>query len=400
MTNQELQSVKNKFDIIGNDAALNRAIEISVAVAPTDLTVLVAGESGVGKENIPKIIHSFSRRRTGKYFAVNCGAIPEGTIDSELFGHEKGSFTGAGEMRRGYFEEADGGTLFLDEVGELPLSSQAKLLRVLQSGEFIRVGSSKVLKTDVRVVAATNVNLRYAVSKGKFREDLYYRLNAVPVLMPPLRERPEDIHLLFRKFTSDFSERYGMGKAVLSHDAVVMLKNYRWPGNIRQLKNVAETVCALEAERIAARHEITSDILAAYIPKDEENMLPVKSVSGQDGDRMNPGEREAIIRMIYQLRQEVDYLKDTIGKITAGGVPVQQHSLPSHDGMDDDGVFGDRADSRAFEVRDYEEPDEQDVTDFLAEGGDRAYKKGSREEQGKPQARCRRTGHFGENPVP
>ena len=239
MTTQELQTLKNKFDIIGNDPVLNRALEISVAVAPTDLTVLISGESGVGKENIPKIIHQFSRRRTGKYFAVNCGAIPEGTIDSELFGHEKGSFTGANEMRKGYFEEADGGTLFLDEIGELPLASQAKLLRVLQSGEFIRVGSSKVLKTDVRVVAATNVNLIYAVSKGKFREDLYYRLNAVPVIMPPLRERQEDIHLLFRKFASDFAEKYGMGKAVLSQDAIALLKSYRWPGNIRQLKNVA-----------------------------------------------------------------------------------------------------------------------------------------------------------------
>ena len=206
MTNQELQSLKNKFDIIGNDPALNRALEIAVAVAPTDMTVLVSGESGVGKENIPRIIHQNSPRKRGKYFAINCGAIPEGTIDSELFGHEKGSFTGANEMRRGYFEEADGGTLFLDEIGELPLSSQAKLLRVLQSGEFIRVGSSKVLKTDVRVIAATNVNLRHAVAKGKFREDLYYRLDAVTIMMPSLRERPTDINLLFRKFASDFSE--------------------------------------------------------------------------------------------------------------------------------------------------------------------------------------------------
>ncbi|MGN0188526.1 MAG: sigma-54 interaction domain-containing protein [Candidatus Cryptobacteroides sp.] len=316
MTNQELQTLKNKFDIIGNDPVLNRALEIAVAVAPTDLTVLISGESGVGKENIPKIIHQFSRRRTGKYFAVNCGAIPEGTIDSELFGHEKGSFTGAGEMRKGYFEEADGGTLFLDEIGELPMASQAKLLRVLQSGEFIRVGSSKVLKTDVRVVAATNVNLTYAVAKGKFREDLYYRLNAVPIVMPPLRERKDDIHLLFRKFASDFSEKYGMGKAVLSADAVALLKGYRWPGNIRQLKNVAETVCALETRRIAAREEITAAVLSAYIPKDDPNALPVKS-SHSSEDALNPGEREAIIRMIYQLRQEVDYLKEVISGKTA-----------------------------------------------------------------------------------
>lgn len=313
MTNQELQSLKNKYDIIGNDPALNRALEIAVAVAATDLTVLICGESGVGKESIPKIIHQYSRRRTAKYFAVNCGAIPEGTIDSELFGHEKGSFTGANEMRKGYFEEADGGTLFLDEIGELPLSSQAKLLRVLQSGEFIRVGSSKVLKTDVRVVAATNVNLTYAVSQGKFREDLYYRLNAVPILMPALRERKDDIYLLFRKFTSDFSEKYGMSKVSLTPEAIVMLKNYRWPGNIRQLKNVAETVSALEAGRLTTaseRCEIGPDVLSRYIPKDTPNMLPAKSSWSEDN--MTQSEKEAIVRMIYQLRQEVDYLKGVI----------------------------------------------------------------------------------------
>lgn len=322
MTTQELQTLKNKFDIIGNDPALNRALEIAVAVAPTDLTVLISGESGVGKENIPKIIHQYSRRRTARYFAVNCGAIPEGTIDSELFGHEKGSFTGAMEMRKGYFEEADGGTLFLDEIGEMPMASQAKLLRVLQSGEFIRVGSSKVLKTDVRVVAATNVNLKYAVAKGKFREDLYYRLNAVSIYMPPLRERKDDIHLLFRKFAADFSEKYGMGRPSLSPDAVALLKEYRWPGNIRQLKNVTETVCALEAHRIAARKEITADIMAEYIPKDDASMLPVKAVASPE-DAMTAGEKEAIVRMIYQLRQEVNYLKEVIA-----GAPAM-HQLPS-----------------------------------------------------------------------
>ena len=331
MTAQELQALKNKFDIIGNDHLLNRALEIAVAVASTDLTVLISGESGVGKENIPKIIHQYSRRRTGKYFAVNCGAIPEGTIDSELFGHEKGSFTGASEMRKGYFEEADGGTLFLDEVGELPLASQAKLLRVLQSGEFIRVGSSKVLKTDVRVVAATNVNLKYAVAKGKFREDLYYRLNAVSIYMPPLRERKEDIHLLFRKFASDFSEKYGMGRAVLSPDAVELLKSYRWPGNIRQLKNVAETVCALESQRIAAKREITADVLAEYIPKDDASMLPVKMASSPD-DAMSSSEKEAIVRMIYQLRQEVNYLKEIVtGNPSMRQLPRQSVSVQDHD---------------------------------------------------------------------
>ena len=251
MDSQDLQRLKNKYDIIGNDAALNRALETAITIAPTDLTVLVTGESGVGKENIPKIIHQNSRRKTGKYFAVNCGAIPEGTIDSELFGHEKGSFTGAIETRKGYFEEADGGTLFLDEIGELPLPSQAKLLRVLQSGEFIKVGSSKVQKTDVRVIAATNNDLIHAVSKGKFREDLYYRLNAIQIRMPALRERKEDIYLFFRKFSSDFSEKYGMGKVSLTNEAIDLLINYRWPGNIRQLKNVAETVTALESEKLS-----------------------------------------------------------------------------------------------------------------------------------------------------
>lgn len=326
MTAQELQSLKNKYDIIGSDPALNRALEIAVAVAPTDLTVLISGESGVGKENIPKIIHQYSRRRTGKYFAVNCGAIPEGTIDSELFGHEKGSFTGANEMRKGYFEEADGGTLFLDEIGELPMASQAKLLRVLQSGEFIRVGSSKVLKTDVRVVAATNVNLMHAVSRGKFREDLYYRLNAVSVLMPALRERQDDIYLLFRKFTSDFSEKYGMNKVSLTPEAVALLKSYRWPGNIRQLKNVAETVTALESGRmtpVSGKCEVGAETLSRYIPKDAPNMLPVKSTLNEDG--ISPGEKEAIIRMIYQLRQEVDYLKEAVA---GAGMTAQVKALP------------------------------------------------------------------------
>ena len=312
MTSQELQSLKNKYDIIGNDPALNRALEIAVAVAPTDIAVLVTGESGVGKENIPRIIHQHSSRKRGKYFAVNCGAIPEGTIDSELFGHEKGSFTGANEMRKGYFEEADGGTLFLDEIAELPLASQAKLLRVLQSGEFMRVGSSKVLMTDVRVVAATNVNLLHAVSKGKFRADLYYRLNSIVITMPALRERPTDINLLFRKFASDFSARYGMAKVTLTEDASIMLRKYRWPGNIRQLKNVAEAVSAMEAGKLIGYDDkcvVDMATLAAYIPKEEPNLLPA-TVQAQE--KFEASEKEAIVRMLLQLKQDVDYLKEVV----------------------------------------------------------------------------------------
>ena len=278
MDTQELQRIKNKFDIIGNDAALNRAIETAVAVAPTDLTVLISGESGVGKENIPRIIHQSSLRKTGKYLAVNCGGLPEGTINSELFGHEKGAFTGAVETRKGYFEEANGGTLFLDEVGDLPASTQAMLLRVLQNGEYMKVGSSKVQKTDVRVVAATNVNLLYAVSQGKFREDLYYRLNAIQIKMPSLRERKDDIYLLFRKFASDFSEKYNVSKVNLSHDAILMLQNYRWPGNIRQLKNIAESISAMESRPLSAfsgRTEIDAATLGRYLPKEDPNAIPV-----------------------------------------------------------------------------------------------------------------------------
>ena len=334
MTNQELQTLKNKYDIIGNDPALNRALEVAVTVAPTDITVLVTGESGVGKENIPRIIHQMSQRRRGKYFAINCGAIPEGTVDSELFGHEKGSFTGAVEMRKGYFEEADGGTLFLDEIGELPMATQAKLLRVLQSGEFIRVGSSKVMKTDVRVIAATNVDLLNAVSRGKFRADLYYRLNSVVIKMPALRERPADIHVLFRKFASDFSAKYGMAKVALTDEAVIMLRKYRWPGNIRQLKNIAEAVSSLESSKMTPGMDkcvIDADVLSRYIPKEEPNLLPA---TVQQQDKFESGEREVIIRTLFQLKQEVDYLKEVIEKAGLGRVgaaaiasPVQQEEM-------------------------------------------------------------------------
>ncbi len=360
MTNQELQTLKNKYDIIGNDPGLNRALEIAVAVAPTDITVLVTGESGVGKENIPKIIHQNSRRKNSKYFAINCGAIPEGTIDSELFGHEKGSFTGANEMRRGYFEEADGGTLFLDEIGELPLSSQAKLLRVLQSGEFIRVGSSKVLKTDVRLVAATNVNLIHAVSKGKFREDLYYRLNAVSITMPSLRERPGDINLLFRKFSSDFSAKYGIGRVTLTEDASIMLRKYRWPGNIRQLKNIAETISVLESSRAGSdKCVIDAEILSQYIPKDEPNLLPAKISSWQEE---NPGEREAIIRTLIQLRQDVEYLKEVVANAGISGSVHRTAAAaiqPPPEVETHDNIISDRG-WRMMDM-DMEDPEEQEL---------------------------------------
>ena len=367
MTNLELQNLKNKYDIIGNDPALNRALEIAVAVAPTDITVLVSGESGVGKENIPRIIHQNSPRRRGKYFAINCGAIPEGTIDSELFGHEKGSFTRAHEMRRGYFEEAD-------EIGELPLASQAKLLRVLQSGEFIRVGSSKVLTTDVRVVAATNVNLLHAVSKGKFREDLYYRLNAVSIKMPALRERPADINILFRKFASDFSSKYGVCKVSLTEDAAIVLRKYRWPGNIRQLKNVAETISALESARLSGYTDkcvIDVDVLTKYIPKEEPDMLP--AAVGQSYENENPAEREAIIRMLLQLKQDVDYLKDVVAK--AGLVRVQTPAIaaPEHIVSDDDHHDWQLGPSSFTDMRNDvmqmdEDPEEQDYDqDFKSE---------------------------------
>lgn len=364
MTNQELQSLKNKYDIIGNDPALNRALEVAVAVAPTDITVLVTGESGVGKENIPRIIHHNSPRRRGRYFAINCGAIPEGTIDSELFGHEKGSFTGANEMRRGYFEEADGGTIFLDEIGELPMASQAKLLRVLQTGEFIRVGSSKVMKTDVRVIAATNVNLFHAVSKGKFREDLYYRLNAVNIIMPALRERAADINLLFRKFASDFSAKYGFSKVTLTEDASILLKKYRWPGNIRQLKNVAETISALESGRMAPGSDkciVDVDVLSRYIPREEPEMLPVMHQAHQETAE-TAAEREAIIRSIFQLKQDVEYLKKIVaeaglarGQAPAIAPPESSQMSVSQDVADDVYAYDEDPEDQEYDVQEPED---------------------------------------------
>ena len=336
MEMQDLQRLKNKYDIIGNDAALNRALETAVAVAPTDLTVLITGESGVGKENIPQIIHQYSRRRTGKYLAVNCGAIPEGTINAELFGHEKGAFTGAIGERKGYFEEADGGTLFLDEIGELPRETQALLLRVLQNGEFMKVGSSKVEKTDVRVIAATNVNLAYAVGTGKFREDLYYRLTGIQIQMPALRDRnKDDIYLLFRKFTSDFSEKYNLCKVNLTHDAINLLTAYRWPGNIRQLKNMAETVTALESRPVtpgSERVEIGPATLMRYLPDEKDSMLPATAGPAPAGG-MSDNDKQMIVKALLDLKGEVDRLKAIV---EAGGNPQAlpatglQHPAPHY----------------------------------------------------------------------
>ena len=327
MDSQDLQRIKNKFDIIGNDESLARAIETAVAVAPTDLTVLITGESGVGKENIPKIIHQFSRRRTGKYLAVNCGAIPEGTINAELFGHEKGAFTGAIGERKGYFEEADGGTLFLDEIGELPKETQALLLRVLQNGEFMKVGSSKVEKTDVRVIAATNVNLAYAVATGKFREDLYYRLTGIQINVPALRERNrDDIYLLFRKFTSDFAEKYGLCKVSLGHDAINLLTSYRWPGNIRQLKNVAEAVTGVESRPVSPtseRIEVGTAVLLKYLPQEKDSLLPA-TADARQGSSMSDSDKQAIVKAIFDLKQEVDNLK----RIVAGMDKAPADTLP------------------------------------------------------------------------
>lgn len=315
MDTKELIELKNRFDIIGNDPQLNRALETAVTVAPTDLSVLITGESGVGKETIPQIIHQYSRRKTGKYLAVNCGAIPEGTINAELFGHEKGAFTGAIGERKGYFEEANGGTIFLDEIAELPKDTQALLLRVLQNGEFYKVGSSKVEKTDVRVIAATNVKLDYAVATGKFREDLYYRLTGINIQVPALRDRiKDDIYLLFRKFSSDFCEKFNISKISLSVEAVGVLTSYRWPGNIRQLKNVAENITALHSQPLSPRSErvsIGADIVSSHLPA-ETGDLVVSSIAAHSSGAFSEDEKKQIIQALVLLKQEVDELKRQI----------------------------------------------------------------------------------------
>ncbi|GAB3814062.1 sigma-54 interaction domain-containing protein [Pontibacter rugosus] len=311
MRNIDLQSIKQRFGIIGNSPLLNYAIQVAAQVAPTDMTVMITGESGSGKESFSKIIHQLSPRKHGQFIAINCGAIPEGTIDSELFGHEKGSFTGAQDARKGYFEVTDGGTIFLDEIGEMPLGTQARLLRVLENGEFIKVGSSKVQKTDVRVVAATNVNLINAVEKGKFREDLYYRLNTVPITVPPLRERGDDIYLLFRKFAADFSEKYKVQPIMLTPEAIQKLQAFRWPGNIRQLKNIVEQISVLEYER-----EVSADTLQRYLPTAQGSMLP-SIIAKENGAEGQFSERDLLYKVLFDMRRDMSDLKKLVFEMLA-----------------------------------------------------------------------------------
>ena len=316
-----LQTIKQRFGIIGNDEKLNRALQKAVRVAPTDISVLVTGESGVGKEVIPKIIHNLSHRKHKKYIAVNCGAIPEGTIDSELFGHEKGAFTGATQTRKGYFEVADGGTIFLDEVGELPLTTQVRLLRVLETGEFLKVGSSKPQKTDVRIVAATNVNMQEAINKGKFREDLYYRLSTVEIELPPLRERKEDIHLLFRKFASDFAKKYNMPTIRLTEDAIKILQDYPFKGNIRQLRNIVEQMSVIEESRL-----ITPEILKNYLPNTDK-YLPVLTTTG-DANADFGSEREIFYKIMLDMRKDINELKKITSELMKERGNTTIHSTP------------------------------------------------------------------------
>ena len=328
MDTSELQKIKQRYNVVGNSDGLNRALDIALQVAPTDLSVLIVGESGVGKEIIPRIIHDNSPRRKEKYFAINCGSIPEGPIDSELFGHEKGSFTGAIGESEGYFGTADGGTIFLDEVGELPIATQARLLRVLETGEYIRVGGQKIMKTNVRIVAATNVNMRKAISEGKFREDLYYRLNTIPIQMPPLRERGQDIPLLFRLFALQTAEKYKLPKITLTDKAKLLLMQYKWPGNVRQLKNITEQISVLSEKR-----EIDAETLSQFIPQDPES-TELATIENT-GKHSYESERELLYKVLYELRgnvtelkQEIDALKKQLGE--HGAMTAQQygHSLP------------------------------------------------------------------------
>jgi transcriptional regulator with PAS, ATPase and Fis domain len=361
-----IQQVKQRFGIIGDNPQLNRAIDIAMQVAPTDLTVLITGESGTGKEVMPQIIHQLSARKHGQYIAVNCGAIPEGTIDSELFGHEKGSFTGAHEARKGYFEVANGGTIFMDEVAEMPFATQARFLRVLESGEFIKVGSSKVQKTNVRIVTATNVNLAEAIRKGKFREDLFYRLNTVPIIIPPLRERKDDIHLLFRKFATDFADKYKMPPIKLTPEAVNVLVNYAFPGNIRQLKNVTEQISIIERNR-----EISADQLAKYLPQDSMSKMPA-IYKGEDGQGGELSEREILYKVLFDMRKDINDLKKLVFEIIhhndiPAGVSEAQAGLIKKIYSETDGNFpqdfGVQVYRSSNAPRDQDEDDEHEVVE-------------------------------------
>jgi len=342
---ESVQAIKQRFEIIGNDPKLNRAVEKAIQVAPTDISVLVTGESGVGKESIPKIIHALSHRKHGKYIAVNCGAIPEGTIDSELFGHEKGSFTGASQTRNGYFEVADGGTIFLDEVGELPLTTQVRLLRVLENGEFIKVGSSKVQSTDVRIVAATNLNMFEAIKKEKFREDLYYRLSTIEINLPPLRERKDDMHLLFRKFAADFALKYKMPTIRLEEDAVELLQKYKWGGNIRQLRNIAEQISVLEQERT-----IDGKLLKSYLPDIGSNLPAVIADKKKQGDFSD--EREILYKVLFDMKRDLNDLKKLTLELMESG--NHQKVQEEHEDLIDK-IYGDEEEEKDIDIDDIAE---------------------------------------------
>ncbi len=334
-----IEQIKQRFGIIGHSEQLNRAIDIAMQVAPTDLSVLITGESGSGKENMPQIIHQLSSRKHNKYIAVNCGAIPEGTIDSELFGHEKGSFTGATDTRKGYFEVADGGTIFLDEVAELPLTTQVRLLRVLETGEFLKVGSSKPQKTNVRITAATNVNIPKAIQENKFREDLYYRLNTVPIEVPPLRARKDDIHLLFRKFSADFADKYRMPSVQLTEDARILLLKYRWPGNVRQLKNVTEQISVIEKNKL-----ITSEVLLNYLPENSDASLPIL----YSGDKDGMTERDILYKVLFDMKKDVADLKKVVFQV------IQSDSKPNKEEINDqvfERLYGEQDSINSLEKR-------------------------------------------------
>ncbi|MBN1821491.1 MAG: sigma-54-dependent Fis family transcriptional regulator [Prolixibacteraceae bacterium] len=358
----DIQSIKQRFGIIGNSGGLNRAIEVAVQVAPTDLSVLINGESGTGKEIFPQIIHQYSARKHGPYIAVNCGAIPEGTIDSELFGHEKGAFTGALADRKGYFQEADGGTIFLDEIGELPLSTQVRLLRVLETGEFIKVGSSKVIKTNVRVIAATNVDIPLAIEKNKFREDLYYRLNTVPISILPLRERREDIFLLFRKFARDFAEKYRMPPIALDENSRIVLMNYHWPGNVRQLKNITEQISIIEEKR-----EITTEVLRTYLPNAGSNNLP--ALVKPSGEKAFNSEREILYQVLFDMKKDMNDLKKLVLDLMherEGETLHGDHSRIIRKLYTDEGAVPDDIPSKSIHI-DPMEKNIQDTEEFVEE---------------------------------